>query len=127
MFSLFLKSVIFVLAMFGLLFATYGHSQEVVEATKTMIAPWWFKMIADNINNYPTLAAWMFAILTGVNTIFRGLSELLGFVAEKTATKTDDKIYSYVHSASLVTGTLLGWFGVGKPKMIEKVKKAKNE
>ena len=127
MFRLHIMCFVLLGAIVGLLFATFGQAQEAIEAAKPMVAPWWFKMIADNINNYPTLAAWLFAILTGINTVFRGLSEMLGFIAKKTMTKTDDKIYVYVHSISLMTGTILGWFGVGKPKMIEQVKKAKDE
>jgi len=123
--NLFIKGLIFLLGLAALLFATYSQGQAVggdINAVQ-MTAPWWLKLLTENISNYPTLAAWVFAMLSGINMILRGLSEILGFVAKKTESKTDDKIFSWVHKASYWSSHIVGWFGVGKPKMVEKVVK----
>lgn len=85
-------------------------------------APWWVDALADTLGNFPDWNAGLIAVLIFLSLVLRGSAELLGYVAQKTKTDTDDKILGYVSKAALWAGTILGWFGGGKPKQVDKAK-----
>ena len=85
-------------------------------------APWWVDMLSDTLGNFPDFNAGLIAVLVFLSLLLRGSAELLGFVAQKTKTDKDDKLLAYISKAALWAGAVLGWFGGGKPKQVDKAK-----
>lgn len=87
--------------------------------------PWWASTTKEGLSGFPEINMWLIAVLTFVSGLLRISSELLGFISKKTASKKDDMIYKKLSDWSLWAGKILGWFGAGVPKQIEKAKEAK--
>ncbi len=85
-------------------------------------APWWLSMVTDLMGNFPDVNGWLIAVLLFLSVGLRATAELLGFIALKTDTDKDDKAAATLAKAALWSGSLLGWFGGGKPKTVEKAK-----
>ena len=129
------KFTVFMIAFFlgAIVFSLFAYSQEAMTAITGIVEvlpepppvkmPWWFELIRENIDSYPTIAGWLFSMLAGINFLLRGISEILGFVAQKTESKKDDKVFAIVHKSSYWVGLIAGWFGVGKPRTFEAMKK----
>lgn len=88
-------------------------------------APWWFGLVTEMMGNFPEVNGWLLAVMVFMSVVLRATADLLGFVSVKTQGKGDDKAYQLVSKAALWAGVVLGWFGGGKSKLIEKAKEGK--
>ena len=80
--------------------------------------PIWFDILIDLLKNYPQILPIAFGSMLSLMLIFRGLAELFGLFATKTATDYDDKLLLFFSSAAKIIGSILGWVGVGYPKSL---------
>lgn len=80
--------------------------------------PIWFDILIDLLQNYPQILPIAFGSMLALMLIFRGLAELFGLFALKTATDYDDKLLLFFSNAAKIIGSVLGWVGVGYPKSL---------
>lgn len=86
------------------------------------VMPWWFGMATDLMGQFPDVNGWLIAVMMFLSVVLRASAELMGFIANKTASKADDQAHGVLTKAAAWTASLLGWFGGGKPAQVEKFK-----
>lgn len=112
--------VIFMLVL--LVFAACGGSpdgtEQMIEGIPDVPSspPWFMSMFSYVLAQFPGFNTWFAASMMFVMAILRALSELLNFIAARTATKTDDQIAAVVTDILEWTSAIIGWFGLGAPK-----------
>jgi phosphatidylglycerophosphatase A len=111
MFKLFLTIGIFFLSTFA-----FGEGQISEIPDVPDVAPWWLSMFTFALKQFPAFNAWFAAAMMFVMAGLRALSELLNFIAKKTATKTDDEMASALVKILKWVAAIIGWFGLGKPR-----------
>lgn len=79
-------------------------------------APWFMSMFSYVLAQFPGFNTWFAASMMFVMAILRALSELLHFIAARTATKTDDEIAEALTKILDWAGAVIGWFGLGSPQ-----------
>jgi hypothetical protein len=113
--------VIFMLGLLALA-ACGGGSTEGVEQIQGIpdvpnSAPWFMSMFSYVLAQFPGVNTWFAASMMFVMAILRALAELLHFIAARTATKTDDQIAEALTKILDWAGAIIGWFGLGAPKV----------
>jgi len=84
-----------------------------------MDKPIWFDLLMDLLKNYPQILPSIIGVMLALMLVSRGLAELLGLFASKTATNYDDKLLLILSKTAKFLGSILGWVGVGYPKSIK--------
>lgn len=51
--------------------------------------------------------------------ILRILAEILGFIADKTKNTWDNKAIHFIFDIVNLIAKIIGWFGVGKPRLVK--------
>ena len=121
-------TLILLIAMSMIFFSAIGMGNPINYPQPTELTkPWWIDMVAGSLGQFPEINGWLMAIMGFLSIILRATAEILGFIAKKTADKKDDKIYKTINDASFYTGQVVGWFGGGKPRQIEKAKEVRKK
>jgi hypothetical protein len=78
--------------------------------------PWWTSMLGYVLEQFPDVNAGFAATMIFCMGLLRAVSEFLNFIARKTETKVDDEIAMKLTKVIKWFSSLIGWFGLGKPK-----------
>lgn len=120
-----MELVMRVIIMLGLLVLSACGGGAGVEGSEGLIEgipdvppspPWFMSMFSYVLAQFPGFNTWFAASMMFVMGILRALSELLNFIAARTATKTDDQIAAVVTDILDWASAIIGWFGLGAPK-----------
>ena len=79
-------------------------------------APWYVQTIKYILLQFPDINGWFAAVMLFIMSVLRGLAHAFMFIADKTETKTDDKIALALSKYMRWVGAVVGWFGLGTPK-----------
>ena len=83
-------------------------------------APWWVEMGSNFLGQFPEVNGWIVAILLFLSVGLRASAELLLFISTKTENTWDNKLAATLSKSTAWAAAVLGWFGGGKPKGVDK-------
>lgn len=81
------------------------------------VPPWYVTALAPLLGAFPEINGWFVAVALALMSFLRGLAEALAFIAAKTPSTKDDELAAKAKSALAMLAKIVGWFGVGSPKL----------